>query len=178
MGHGQNILLGNSASETNNHLEMFGILSKHDLKSRKVIVPLSYGNSEYRLNIIDAGKRVLRDAFVPLVDYMPLNEYSSIMASCSVVIMNHLRQQALGNIGTALYQGAHVFLDPSNPAYQFFKEKKAVVHSTQNLLSDSLPLTGLNDEEISQNRAVLESFWGQEQVRANVKALLAKVRDR
>ena len=178
LGRGQNILLGNSASETNNHKEIFNILSRHDLKSRKVIVPLSYGSQEYRSKIIDIGKKLLGDSFVPIVDYMPLNEYSSIVASCNVVIMNHLRQQALGNIGTALYQGAHVYLDSSNPVYQFFMKKNAVVQSTQKLLSGSLPLNGLNANEVLQNRAVLESFWGQEQVRANVEALLAKVRVR
>ena len=178
MCHGQNILLGNSASETNNHVEILGILSRHDLGSRKVIVPLSYGDHEYRSNIIEIGKRMLGNAFVPLVDYMPLHEYSSIVASCNVVIMNHLRQQALGNIGTALYQGAHVFLDPSNPVYQFFIEKKAIVQSTQNLLSGALPLAGLHADDISRNRSVLESFWGQEQVHANVAALLSKVCDR
>ncbi len=178
MCHGQNILLGNSASETNNHVEILGILSRHDLGSRKVIVPLSYGDHEYRSNIIEIGKRMLGNAFVPLVDYMPLHEYSSIVASCNVVIMNHLRQQALGNIGTALYQGAHVFLDPSNPVYQFFIEKKAIVQSTQNLLSGALPLAGLHADDILRNRSVLESFWGQEQVHANVAALLSKVCDR
>lgn len=178
LNSGSNILLGNSASETNNHVEIFEILSKHDLKERKVIVPLSYGNSDYRSSIIAAGKKMLGEAFFPLVDYLPLNEYSSIIASCNVVIMNHLRQQALGNIGAALYQGAHVYLDPSNPTYQFFMQQKAVVHSTQKLLSDSLPGTGLCADDIAKNRTVLESFWGQEQVRANVKALLAKVHNR
>ena len=174
----KNILLGNSASETNNHLEIFKILSMHDLKNRKVIVPLSYGNPDYRSKVIAVGRKMLGEAFLPLVHFMPLNEYSSIIASCNVVIMNHLRQQALGNIGAALYQGAHVYLDPSNPTYKFFAEKKAAVHSIDKLSSESLPLTSLCADDILKNRSMLESFWGQEQVRANVQALLTKVHSR
>ena len=154
------------------------MLAKHDLGSRKIIVPLSYGDPFYRKNLITRGKEILGDAFMPLVDFLPLDQYCSIVASCNVVVMNHLRQQALGNIGAALYQGAHVFLDPINPVYQFFKEKGAFVHSTQDLVSNYLPLTGLPDDQVAKNRSVLEGFWGHEQIRANVEALLAKVRVR
>lgn len=178
MGRGLNILVGNSASPTNNHIEIFLTLAKHNLESRKVIVPLSYGDPTYREELVIRGKEILGDAFVPLVDFLPLDQYCSVVASCNVVIMNHLRQQALGNIGAALYQGAHVFLDPSNPVYQFFKEKNAFVHSVHDLTSKDLPLSGLLDEQIAKNRVVLERFWGDEQIRANVEALLAKVRER
>lgn len=177
-GHESNILVGNSASQTNNHIEIFNMLAKHDLGSRKIIVPLSYGDPAYRRNLITRGKEILGDAFMPLVDFLPLDQYCSIVASCNVVVMNHLRQQALGNIGAALYQGAHVFLDPINPVYQFFRAKGAFVHSTQDLVSNYLPLTGLPDEQVAKNRSVLEGFWGHEQIRANVEALLAKVRVR
>ena len=45
---GRNILLGNSASDTNNHLDAFEALRKLDLDGRKIITPLSYGNANYR----------------------------------------------------------------------------------------------------------------------------------
>lgn len=178
MGRGLNILVGNSAWQTNNHIEVFHMLANHDLRSRKVIVPLSYGDPIYRNNLITQGQEILGDAFMPLVDFLPLDQYCSIVASCNVVVMNHLRQQALGNIGTALYQGAHVFLDPINPVYQFFKEKGAFLRSTGDLPLNSLPLMGLPDEQVAKNRSVLEEFWGHEQIRANVETLIAKVRTR
>lgn len=176
MGGGLNILVGNSASQSNNHIDVFHMLAKHNLGSRKVIVPLSYGDPIYRKNLITCGNEILGDAFMPLVDFLPLNQYCSIVASCNVVVMNQLRQQALGNIGAALYQGAHVFLDPINPVYRFFKEKGAFVRSTHDLALNSLPVTGLPNDQIAKNRDVLEEFWGNEQIRANVEALLAKVR--
>ena len=45
---GNNILIGNSRSYANNHLEIFSILSKFNIANRKVIVPLSYGNMKGR----------------------------------------------------------------------------------------------------------------------------------
>lgn len=176
MGHGTNILVGNSASESNNHIDIFKILAKHDIGLRKVIVPLSYGDSSYRRNIINAGKQILGNSFSPLVDFLPLDQYSSIIASCNIVIMNHLRQQALGNIGTAIYQGAHVFLNPRNPAYIFFKEKDATIRSTAELLINNLPMTSLSNSQVIKNRAVLNSFWSHEKVRSNVDFLLSNAR--
>ena len=175
MGRGLNILVGNSASQTNNHIDIFHMLAKHDLGSRKVIVPLSYGDRDYRRNLIACGSDILGHAFMPLVDFLPLDQYCSIVGSCNVVVMNQLRQQALGNIGAALYQGAHVFLDPISPVYRFFRQKGAFVRSTHDLALYPLPVTGLPNDQIAKNRDVLEGFWGNERIRANVEALLAKV---
>lgn len=175
---GSNILVGNSASPTNNHIDVFHMLAKHDLGSRKVIVPLSYGDPAYRKKLMALGKKVLGESFVPLVDFLSFDKYRALVASCNIVIMNHYRQQALGNIGAALYQGGHLYLDTVNPVYKFFKEKGAYVRTIQELTSDSLPLIGSTSDEITKNRAVLESFWGNDQIQANVENLLAQVRSR
>ncbi len=170
-----NILVGNSALPTNNHVDIFHMLAQHDLKARKVIVPLGYGDPGYRKNLIIQGKQILGEAFMPLVEFLAFGNYRAIVASCNVVIMNHRRQQALGNIGAAMYQGSHVYLNGTSPVYKFFKEKGAFVHSVEELASSSLPEGGLHLHDVTNNRLVLERFWGSEQIRANVEALLARV---
>jgi dTDP-N-acetylfucosamine:lipid II N-acetylfucosaminyltransferase len=49
---GKDILVGNSATPTNNHVEVFKLLSDLDLRGHKVIAPLSYGDERYRDAII------------------------------------------------------------------------------------------------------------------------------
>lgn len=44
---GDNILIGNSASYTNNHIEIFKTQAECDLADRKVICPLNYGDMQY-----------------------------------------------------------------------------------------------------------------------------------
>ena len=124
---GPNILLGNSASAPNNHLDAFKLLKALDLGERKIITPLSYGDEYYRNTIINHGNSEFGDCFVPLVEFMPIDEYIKTISSCSIVVMNHLRQQAMGNIVIMLYLGAKVFLDPKNPAYDFHKKQGAAV---------------------------------------------------
>ena len=41
-----NILIGNSATETNNHIEVLDLLSKFKNEDIKIYVPLSYGDME------------------------------------------------------------------------------------------------------------------------------------
>ncbi|MBV8660640.1 MAG: hypothetical protein JO129_00630, partial [Candidatus Dependentiae bacterium] len=49
---GDHILIGNSASPTNNHIEAFEYLKDIDTTNRKIIVPLSYGPKRYAEAII------------------------------------------------------------------------------------------------------------------------------
>lgn len=178
ISNGDNILVGNSASETNNHIDIFQSLALQDLGSRKVIVPLSYGDPNYRRKLVAAGNSMLGKNFFPLENFLPLDEYSSIISSCNIVVMNHVRQQALGNIGTALYQGAHVYLDPKNPVYKFFKEKNTLIHTTLELASNPLPYGGLSPAQVQENRSILQDLWGYENIKSNVNNLINKVRAR
>lgn len=172
---GRNILLGNSASITNNHIEAFEKIKKLDVEEQKLIVPLSYGGGEYRDAIIAKGKDCFDELFYPLTDFMPLGEYSQIINSCSLIIMAHKRQQALGNICSAMYSGARIVLDEENPIYQFFIEKGAVINSLSSL-NNELILTPLSEVEASQNRKVIQGFWGAEKVNNNTKILIGKIK--
>jgi hypothetical protein len=122
----QNIQVGNSATPTNNHADVFEELKNHDLSGRTVYVPLSYGYANYREYVLKIGKKMLGDRFYPLLDFMPLHEYNRTLSSCGYVIMNHFRQQAVGNIIAALTRGSKVFLGP-NFIYSTYKSDKLSV---------------------------------------------------
>lgn len=108
---GRDIQVGNSATFSNNHLDVFDTLSRMDLGTRCVVAPLGYGDSRYRAVVTDAGKRLLGERFRPLEEFVPLEEYRTILRQCGHVIMNQSRQQALGNIIEALWRGARVYLN-------------------------------------------------------------------
>ena len=172
---GTGILLGNSATPTNNHLEALDLLAGRELGGRRIVVPLSYGDPAYRDAIVERGTQLFGTDFVPLIERMPLDKYNALVAGCDVVIMNHRRQQALGNIGTALNAGATVYLDEANPVYPFFRRSGASVRSTSELATASSLAHPLTDDQLAANRSFLKSFWGTEQVRENVAALLRRI---
>jgi len=171
---GCNILLGNSASITNNHLDAFERLKKVITTESKIIVPLSYGDEKYRDVIIKKGKDYFGESFCPITKLLPLSEYSKIISSCQLVVMAHKRQQALGNICSAMYKGARVLLDEENPIYQFFISRGAIVNSLHDL-ANMLVLSPLSEVEICKNKEVIKEFWGQDTTRNNTKTMIDKI---
>lgn len=172
---GNNILIGNSATATNNHLEIFQLLKKFDISGRVIICPLSYGDEIYKNKILKCGTESFKEQFQPLVDFMPIDDYITKILSCRYVIMNHVRQQALGNIITMLYLGAKVFLREENPVYSFLKQINAVVYSVQDLEQQgSLTMfTPLSQNDVLQNQSVLKSFIGEEIVLKKTQNLIS-----
>jgi len=157
---GNNILIGNSATYENNHLDAFKILSTITINDRMIISPLNYGNPVYRDHIINSGKLYWGNMFVPIVDFMPIEKYIGFISSCSVVIMNHLRQQAVGNINIMMYLGAKIFLNKESPVYYFFKKEGAYVFAIDELESEIN--ARLNDSQIEHNRSIVMKCFGRE----------------
>jgi ABC-type phosphate transport system auxiliary subunit len=174
---GANILVGNSASATNNHLEIFQLLSKIDLKDRKIVVPLSYGDSVYRDAVIENGRELFGQSFHPIVDFVPLEQYNAMMAQCSVVVMGHRRQQAIGNMATMLYKDAKVFLDEETTTFRFFQKRGAFIYGLSELVEGKhQAFEPLSDEQKHKNRTVVEAFWGQGMVLSNARHLIETMR--
>lgn len=168
--NGNNILLGNSASLTNNHLDAFDLLKTIDLSSRNVITPLSYGNLRYKQDIIQQGEMLLGSIFTPLVDFMPIDDYIKTLQSCSIVIMNQLRQQALGNIIISLYLGAKIFLNKNNPVFHYLKKHEVYIYNIENLEHEiNIPLT---PHEKMTNRNFLNTHWSRDIILNKTKDLI------
>ena len=174
--NGDNILLGNSASFTCNHLDAFDNIDRLDMASRKIIAPLSYGDTSYRDAIISAGEARFGASFAPLTDFMPIDDYISTLRSCSIVIMPHLRQQALGNIVISMYLGAKIFLEPENTVFKFFKKQGAYIFAI-NELEDEYKTT-LSQTQIAKNRALLKNHWGRSVIQHKTRSLVQAALDR
>lgn len=119
--NGNNILLGNSADPMNNHFDSIDALSRCNLDGRKVIIPLSYGGfADYVEKVIKyATAKLGRENILILREFLPFEMYNEILLSCSIVVMNHVRQQAMGNIIQALLQGANVYLRKESTIFDF-----------------------------------------------------------
>lgn len=155
---GPNILLGNSASVYNNHLEALDILKQLNLCDRKVISPLSYGSQKYADAVERYGRKCLNGNFLAVRNFMPLEQYNELISSCGFVFMNHYRSEAMGNIITSLYLGAKVFLNETDP-YNFFKNMGCHIFLVKKELcsNGTSPFTPLTPEQVEHNRKMLSS---------------------
>lgn len=160
---GNNILLGNSATPTNNHLEALNMLSELGMQGRKVIVPLSYGDEGYRKDVINWGEKLLGESFVPLTTFVSLSEYNKIISSCGNVMMNHVRQQAIGNISAALLRGGKVFLRSENSIYKYYSKLGMKIFTSHNDLTLANLDSQLNQEDCTKNKTIMTNLWSREE---------------
>jgi len=173
-----NILVGNSASFTSNHIEILHLLKKQRVNSRRVIVPLSYGDRKYALKVVEVGEKLFDKSFKPLMDFMPIDLYVRKIKQCGYVIMNHKRQQAVGNIVIMLYLGARVFLREENPAYSFLKGIGVELSSIQQLEVHSYLLdTPLSENQREKNKQLVSDYWSRERGISRAKALVIQALD-
>ena len=165
---GRNILAGNSATATNNHLELFERIRRTgDLADRLVVAPLSYGDASYRACVIDAGRKAFGDAFVPLVDFMPKDRYIELLASCGHIMMNLVRQQALGILVISGLMGARLHLNRSSPLFNWLRSIEVPVEAV-----DSEKLVPLSTAECAGQVAALGHEFGRSAQRARTLALV------
>jgi hypothetical protein len=114
---GPDIQVGNSSTPVLNHLEAFEMIARLVPRGRRVLTPLSYGDANYGNMVAARGRALFGEDFVPIVDFLSLAEYHQQLESCGIVVMNQMRQHALGNIVSALWRGAVVYLNDT-PTYR------------------------------------------------------------
>ncbi|MGV9003508.1 TDP-N-acetylfucosamine:lipid II N-acetylfucosaminyltransferase [Flavobacterium sp.] len=172
-----NILVGNSANPTNNHLDVFKKLREVSIQNRKIYVPLSYsGSQEYIDKVIEKGKELWGDNFIPITDFISLEKYNEILLSCNVLIFNHIRQQGVGNIIALGYLGAKIYLNPKNPVYQFYKQEGISIYSIKEINTTSLEKE-VSMNEYLNNKKIFLNLYSKEKVIEKTKKLFQIVQN-
>lgn len=144
--------LGNSATDTNNHFDALYYLKEINWRG-EIIAPLSYGSEPYAEDVISYGKQFFGVKFIPIVEFMPLEQYQQYMNSCGIVWMNHIRQQAAGSALAALYMGKAVIMNTNNNLYKTLKDWGVYIEG-QNILTS---IDTIKDEMLKQNRDIIVS---------------------
>jgi len=156
---GSNILIGNSATYENNHVDFFLKIKDFDLAQRKIICPLSYGRGEYRSKVIEAGVENFGKNFEELTDFIPYDEYVKKISTCSIVVMNHKRQQALGNIMLMVGMGAKVYLREENPVFSFLENLGVKLFSIEQITGELDFFTPLSIDDIGKNKNTIKNRY-------------------
>ena len=174
---GDNILVGNSAAPENNHIEVFELLERNvELTDRQIIVPLSYGDESYKEKIIIYGQAILGNRFVPVPDFLDKESYFELLQSCGYVFMNHLRQQALGNICIMMLKGAKIYMNSQSPLYRWLIAKGGLIQSIDSLAKRAEGAKHILrphcEEHRFANAEVIKGHWGQEIQRAKTRRLV------
>jgi dTDP-N-acetylfucosamine:lipid II N-acetylfucosaminyltransferase len=130
-GNTVNILVGNSADPTNNHVEVFEKLKPFKDKNIQIVCPLSYGPSEYADQMAQLGNELFGVKFTPLIDFMSFEKYLELLGQIDIGVFAHKRQQSMGNIITLLGLGKKVFMRSDITSWSFFQELEITTYDFQ-----------------------------------------------
>ncbi len=156
-----NFFVGNSATPSNNHLEVLDNIIKYK-KNQKLYIPISYGDNNYAQYIKKRYDHLENDIYF-MEDFIDIKSYNKILLKCGNVIMNHYRQQAMGNIIIALYNGARVFLNKKSPVYDYLNDLGITFFDVEKDLQ-RLDLLPSFSELAKHNRPILKNIYAKELV--------------
>ncbi len=169
------ILLGNSADPSNNHVDVLKQLSRIGVADKKVFVPLSYGgNPNYIKFVIEEGKRYLGENFMPITDFLNHKQYSELLSNCGFLIFNHLRQQGVGNIIMLGYRGSKIFLNEKSPVFSYYRSLGMHIYSTQKIDEKAL-FENLTEAQVVENQRIFIENYSNTVVMEKVRTLLKTV---
>ncbi len=154
---GNTIIIGNSASQTNNHLYVLKYLKGHDIGNYSVLLPMAYGAPQQYVDRIESMyKDTFGDKVSCMRNFVPLELYNQQLKDGAVFIYGNWRQEALGNILVALYLGAKVYLSIKNPLLEYFKSLGVAIFALEEM--DGTLTTPLTLEQKNNNRRYLENY--------------------
>lgn len=157
------ILIGNSADPSNKHLEILYLLEKFSTENIKIYCPLSYGGTiEYIDKVIFEGTQIFGEKFTVVKEMMDPAKYADFLSEMDIVVMNHDRQQGLGNIMASLFLGKKVYLKSDTTSFHFLTQNGCKVESVNDLknakFSDLINFTNV----LSINRSIMQEMLSEE----------------
>lgn len=146
------VLLGNSATLPNNHLDILSLIRRRGIQNRMFIIPLSYGDDNYgnylkkHINAGDNNVKVLEN-------FISKEEYFSIVDNCTYAIFGIMRQQAMGNVSKCIREGIKVFLYKDSIPYRSLISRGYKVFAIEDITEKSLS-TPLSMEDNEHNNYI------------------------
>jgi uncharacterized membrane protein len=167
---GEDVLVGNSASFSNNHLYVLNFLKQIKIpRNTKLIMPLSYGGTS---NYADDVESVYRENYPEQIEvlrnYIPLNEYNKYFLRLKAMILSAWRQESQGTAMMGFYLGVKVFMSEKSPLYKWFVDCGFIVFVLERITSEELA-TPLTLEEKSRNRAIVEERYNEKRINEILK---------
>lgn len=156
-----NILVGNSADPTNNHLEVFEKLAAYKNENTMIYCPLSYGgiDGDYAKQIAEKGTAMFGDRFVALTDFMPFSKYLEFLGQIDIAVFAHKRQQGMGNTITLLGLGKKVYMRSDVTPWALFTGIDVNLFTMA-----KLDISLLGEYKASRNKEIIAEYFSEKKL--------------
>jgi len=152
------IQINNSSDATT--LEMLDILKKFKNENIKITTILSYGNPDFKKQIIERGEELYEKNFHYIDKYMPAQDYAKHLANIDILILNQNRQQGVGNCTASAYLGKKIFIKSNITSYKYLQGLGIKIFDTHEIKNmDFKEFSYMDEELIAQNIENARSYY-------------------
>ncbi len=162
---GKSVLLGNSATYTNNHVDVWDTIIESIENNQEIIIPLNYGDMDYARELSGLLKH---ERMSILNSFISREEYTSMLSRCGFFVLGAMRQQAVGNLLIAIEMGMSIFLYRDSILYKYLKKSGFSINAIEDVDTDSfkrnLSITDIKNninrltEEMKRRNAIYENI--------------------
>jgi hypothetical protein len=170
-----NVWLGNSDTETNNHLDALYDLRKFRNCNFQIFCPLNYGFSkDYGDLVSKEGSLIFGEKFISLREFIPYSEYISFLQKVDVAVMYHNRSQASGNIFVLIKLGKKVFLKSQSTIYKLLVQLGIVVFDSNDIKNITYQdfIKPLDQSQVESNVQKISDTFSQQNCFKNYLSIL------
>lgn len=162
------IQIGNSADPSNNHFEILNKLEKFKHENIKLFCILSYGDKIYAEKVVEHGEKIFKEKFIPIVDFMPFEDYMKFLSEIDIAIFAHKRQQGMGNIISLLGMKKTIYMDKNVTTFVTLKEIGVSIKSLDNIED----LSKFNNFILEKNEKIIKQVFSKETLLKDTKNYL------
>jgi hypothetical protein len=150
------ILVGNSTSPNNDHISIFQMLLPYKNYDITIYCPLSYGIfNEYKNEVITKGRELFGEKFIPITEFMKIDDYLLFIEGIDIAVFNHNRQEAMGVTLMLLSMGKIVYMNPNTTSFKSLTERGIKVFDNNLICTNGL----FFDRDVSSNpQAVYKEY--------------------
>ncbi len=167
-----NIIIGNSATATNQHKQALDLLARFKDENIKIHLPLNYGLGDYKTyakEIIAYAVRIFGEKKVaPLTEIISGEAYLRYLNDMNVGLFNNDRQQAMGNITQAVLCGAKVYIRTDTNMWEHYHKLGCRLHDIETI-TDMHSLSELAEEPPAQKEQNQKAMSARQDMNLKVK---------
>jgi dTDP-N-acetylfucosamine:lipid II N-acetylfucosaminyltransferase len=170
------LFLNHSASRSGNHVAMMKRLLPWIRPGglQRVLVPLSYGSPSAKPEVMAFGRAELGEAFEPVLDFLPKEQYFEQLNRIGLALFGHNRQEAGNNIYFFLASGAKVFLRSRNNLLKYLRDKGYYIFEVERDLEKADAMEMLSEEEKNHNHCLATQEFSQAVIDDTYRQLVAE----
>ncbi|PIB36604.1 hypothetical protein BFP72_14940 [Reichenbachiella sp. 5M10] len=149
------VYVGHASFYSNNQIDVLHKL--HSIAyNGDILCPISYGEKECANVIKDLNKQLFDNRINTLSTIIPYLEFTKLLASNHVMVLNTIHQQGVGNLLMGLYMGMKVFLNEKGLLFMYCKSLGLKVYSFQKDFN-STTIEDLQEMDLTiKNRKILD----------------------